>query len=146
MVTDMEKRYFAISAQDKEIVITRIRDFLGKLPDIGFAYVHGSFFMSDRFRDIDIAVHLGQIPTSALQLELTLETELARIIRNYPIEVRTLNSAPLSFRYNVIKYGKPVFVPNDDARTEFEEATFSRYFDFAPYREIYLKEALGRGI
>ena len=142
----MEKRYFEISAQDKEIVIIRIRDFLTKLPDLEFAYIHGSFFMADRFRDIDIAVHLGQIPTSALQLELTLETELARIIRNYPIEVRVLNSAPLSFRYNVIKYGKPLCVVDDDARTDFEEATLSLYFDFAPYREMYLKEALGRGI
>ncbi len=57
-----------------------------------------------------------------------------------------LNNAPLSFRYNVIKYGKHLAVINDDARSDFEENVFSQYFDFVPYRKLYLKEALGRGV
>ena len=110
------------------------------------AYVYGSFVMADKFRDIDIAVYLKQIPSTPLHVELELETELGNIIKNYLVDVRILNNAPLSFRYNVIKSGKPIVVVDDDARTDFEEATLSNYFDFSPFRKMYLKETLGHGI
>jgi predicted nucleotidyltransferase len=108
--------------------------------------VYGSFVMADKFRDIDIAVYLKQIPSTPLHVELELETELGNIIKNYLVDVRILNNAPLSFRYNVIKSGKPIVVVDDDARTDFEEATLSNYFDFSPFRKMYLKETLGHGI
>ena len=65
---------------------------------------------------------------------------------SYSVEMRLLNNAPLSFRYNVIKSGKPIAVVDDDARTEFEESTLNHYFDFSPFRKMYLKETLGHGI
>lgn len=58
----------------------------------------------------------------------------------YPIDVRALNGSPLSFRYHVIKEGMLLMVKDDDLRSDFQEATLSGYFDFAPYRTIYLKE------
>lgn len=139
-------RYFQISAQGKEVIIARIGDCLGKLSDLEFAYVHGSFVMENQFRDVDVAVYLKTTPSSPLQLELNLETELGGIVDKYPVDVRILNVAPLSFRYNVIRYGKPIAVINDDARCDFEELTLCHYFDFAPYRRMYLKETLGRGV
>ncbi|MCX5847378.1 MAG: nucleotidyltransferase domain-containing protein [Deltaproteobacteria bacterium] len=142
----MKSIYFQISTQTKEEIITHIRSFLEKLPDLVFAYVHGSFITDEKFRDIDVAVYLKAAPLSPLQMELDLETELANVINNYPVDVRILNDAPLSFRYNIIKHGKPLVVFDDDARSDFEESTFSHYFDFAPYRKLYLKEALGRGV
>lgn len=80
-----------------------------------------------------------------MQAELKLEAELYNLIQ-YPVDVRILNGAPLSFRYNVIKHGRHLAVLDDDARCDFEEATVSNYFDFAPYRKMYLQEALGRGV
>lgn len=124
----------------------RLRYSLEKRPNLLFAYVYGSFVMADKFRDIDIAVYLKQIPSTPLHVELELETELGNIIKNYLVDVRILNNAPLSFRYNVIKSGKPIVVVDDDARTDFEEATLSNYFDFSPFRKMYLKETLGHGI
>ncbi|MGZ6192418.1 MAG: type VII toxin-antitoxin system MntA family adenylyltransferase antitoxin [Syntrophales bacterium] len=142
----MKNIYFRISTQANEEIITHIRSFLEKLPDLLFAYVHGSFIMDEKFRDIDVAIYLKAAPTSPLQMEIDLETELANVINKCPVDVRILNDAPLSFRYNVIKYGKSLIVIDDDARSNFEESTFSHYFDFAPYRKLYLKEALGRGV
>jgi len=84
-------------------------------------------------------------PTELLQEELNLEAELYNLIQ-YPVDIRILNGAPLSFCYNVIKQGKHLAVVNDDARCDFEEMTVSNYFDFAPYRKMYLQEALGRGV
>jgi hypothetical protein len=37
--------------------------------------------------------------------ELRLEAEMAERIREYPVELRVLNQAPLSFRYQVIEEG-----------------------------------------
>ncbi len=142
----MKSIYFQISTQAKEEIIAHIRSFLEKVPGLLFAYVHGSFITDEKFRDIDAAVYLKATPLSPLQMELDLETELLGIVNKYPVDVKILNDAPLSFRYNVIKHGKRLVVIDDDARSDFEESTFSRYFDFAPYRKLYLKEALGRGV
>jgi predicted nucleotidyltransferase len=142
----MKNIYFQISESDKKIIMERLRYSLKKRPNLLFAYVYGSFVMADKFRDIDIAVYLKQIPSTPLHVELELETELGNIIKNYLVDVRILNNAPLSFRYNVIKSGKPIVVVDDDARTDFEEATLSNYFDFSPFRKMYLKETLGHGI
>jgi predicted nucleotidyltransferase len=142
----MKNTYFQISESDKIIIMERLRYSLEKRPNLLFAYVYGSFVMADKVRDIDIAVYLKQIPSTPLHVELELETELGNIIKNYLVDVRILNNAPLSFRYNVIKSGKPIVVVDDDARTDFEEATLSNYFDFSPFRKMYLKETLGHGI
>jgi hypothetical protein len=108
--------------------------------------LHGSFAIGDRFKDIDIAVYLDPLPSSPLQVELEIETELGDAIKKYPVDVRVLNNSPLSFRYNVIKHGEPIVAHDDDLRSDFVETTLSNYFDFSPFLKIYLKEALGSGI
>jgi uncharacterized protein len=142
----MKNKYFQISASNKKIIMEKLVDYLEKRPNLLFAYVYGSFMTAERFRDIDVAVYLRQAPPAPLQAELEIEAELANLIKGYSVEMRLLNNAPLSFRYNVIKSGKPIVVVDDDARTEFEESTLNHYFDFSPFRKMYLKETLGHGI
>ena len=60
--------------------------------------------------------------------------------------MRILNGAPVSFRYNVIRHGRPLAVVDDDARTEFVETTIREYCDFALYRKRYMEETLGLGM
>jgi hypothetical protein len=141
----MKEKYFTITGQEKEDIYRRIEHILEKYSNLKFAYVHGSFVSQEKFRDIDVAIYLKSVPAEILPMELDLEERLYNIVQ-YPIDVRILNGAPLSFRYNVIKYGKRIAVTDDDARCDFEEATVSNYFDFAPYRKKYLQEALGRGV
>jgi predicted nucleotidyltransferase len=142
----MENRYYEIVADEKRAILGQIEAYLQGRPDILFAYLHGSFFSGDRFRDIDIAVYLKPPVPSSLQVELDMEAKLGKKVKRYPVEVRVLNHAPLSFRYNVIKHGEPVSVADDDLRCDFVESTLSHYFDFAPFRTMYLKEVLGSGI
>ncbi|MGQ9631107.1 MAG: hypothetical protein ACUVXI_12495 [bacterium] len=63
-----------------------------------------------------------------------------------PVDVRVLNFAPLSFRYSVIRAGVPIFVRDDDARVDFEVLTLAKYFDFEPFRRMYLREIFHIGI
>jgi predicted nucleotidyltransferase len=142
----MKNKYFQVSASNKKMIMERLGDYLEKRPNLLFAYVYGSFLVAVKFKDIDIGVYLNEIPSSPLDVELELESELGHLVENYFVDVRVLNRAPLSFRYNVIKYGKPIVVLDDEARTEFEESTLSHYFDFSPFRKMYLKETLGHGI
>lgn len=142
----MEGKYFQVSPDDKEAITEDIKAFCREQPDIIFAYLHGSFRKADRFRDIDVALFLKNPTPSTLQDEIRLETELAKVIKRFPVEIRVLNHAPLSFRYNVIKDGSTIAVVDDALRCEFVETTLRDYFDFAPFRKMYLKEALSSGI
>lgn len=92
-----------------------------------FCHLHGSFFTEDRFKDIDIAVYLDPLPPSLLEAELELEAKLSNVVKRYPVDIRILNNASLSFRYNVIKNGQPIVVNNDNIRSDFVEATLSYY-------------------
>lgn len=141
---DMNKS--TISKHGKEILLSRITACLEKRHDIVFAYLHGSFVTDNHFNDIDIAVYLDHIPCSPVQCEIEIETELCDAVREFPVDARVLNGAPLSFRYNVVRFGLPLLVNDDDARSDFMEAAISGYFDFAPYRRLYLKETLGLAI
>ena len=142
----MENRYFRVVGHEKESIIESLKVCLNNRSDVIFAYLHGSFFTEARFKDIDVAVYLDPLPPSLLEAELELEAKLSDVVKRYPVDVRTLNNASLSFRYNVIKNGQPIVVNNDNIRSDFVEATLSYYFDFSPFLKDYLKEALRSGI
>lgn len=142
----MKKILKKVSKAEKKAIEKTIKEVLERYPEISFAYIHGSFAQEKDFSDVDLAVYLKDLPPSPLEYELKMETELMDAIHGYPADVRVLNRSPLSFRYNVIKGGVLLIVRDDDTRTEFLEATFSNYFDFAPYRYKYLRETLGLGV
>jgi uncharacterized protein len=109
------------------------------------AYLYGSESRAQAtsLSDIDIALVVkGHLPPEArLQLELTLEVELASV---HPgdYDVRIINEAPLALKAEVIQTGVLLFAPADDARVDFEASTRDAYFDFLPvvrfHREAYL--------
>jgi predicted nucleotidyltransferase len=129
----------------KKLITSEIVKVLKAHQEISFVYLHGSFVRGNNFKDIDIALYLKNLPSSSLDYELKMETELSAVT-GYIVDVRILNVSPLSFRYNVVKEGLILFAENDDERSNFQEATMSMYFDFEPYRRLYLREALHIGI
>jgi uncharacterized protein len=131
--------------KNRETIISLLKQELQKHDKIGFAYLHGSFTEKDAFHDIDIAVFLKELPESKVEYELALETKLIQVTGR-TVDLRILNDAPLSFRYHVIKQGVPLIIKDENERVEFQEVTVSRYFDFAFFRAIYLKETLGLGV
>jgi len=132
-----------IDKVSKKAVKEAIRAVFKKHEEILFAYLHGSFVKKDAFRDIDVAIYLERMPASVLEYELQMETDLMKALRKYIVDVRVLNGAPLSFKYNVIKDGIVLLSKDDDKRADFEEKTIVLYLDFLPYRKLYLRETLG---
>ena len=131
---------------DRELIIQELAHRLETHPEVSFAYAHGSFVQEGGFRDIDVAVYLAKTPESPLKYELRMEAELMEVTGSCSVDVRVLNSSPLSFRYHVIREGKLLMVRDDDVRADFQEDTIKKYFDFAPYRKMYLEEALGLAV
>jgi len=128
------------TSKDKTTISSAIAGKLQEYPEILFAYLHGSFLTSEVFHDIDLALFLQKAPPSSIEYELNMEIALSRSITGFPIDVRLLNGAPLSFQFNVLKEGIPILVRDDISRSDFQERTIKNYFDFAFFRKQYLKE------
>jgi predicted nucleotidyltransferase len=140
------KKHRNLSKAEKDAIESALKGLIEKHAEVVFAYVHGSFARGEEFSDIDIALYLGDIPASPLEYELSLEVECGEVIAHFPADVKVLNAAPLSFRYHVIKDGKLLIERDGEKRAGFQEATLADYFDFAPYRALYVKETLGLGV
>ncbi len=140
----MKKRNKQISGPEKIKVINVLKESLIKEPLL-FAYIFGSFVADEPFNDIDIAVfvdvrNLSQ--KSLLEYEIELEQKVSESFKGYKLDIRVLNNAPVSFKYQVIKTGLLIFVKDEDSMVDFETLTYSMYFDLVPLRQAYLKEVL----
>jgi hypothetical protein len=134
---------------NKEDVIRKIRNVIEKDNSILFAYLHGSFLESNNYNDIDVAIYLqqekGLTPLVMQKNEFKLSSMLEQKYRNTRFDVRTLNLAPPSFKYQVIKNGLLLFTKDEERLTDFEMATIPHYLDFSIYRKRYLREVLSIG-
>lgn len=131
------------SPEERRKITERIRRFLQRRPEIEFAYVHGSFIGEPSFGDIDLAVYLLDPPgNNAVRYELGLEAELEEVL-GYPVDVRVLNTAPLTFRFSVLRRGRLILDRDPEARAEFQARSLKAYFDFAPVRRRCFEEMLG---
>lgn len=139
----MEIAAYRITQREKEKIENKISHLLRKRNEIICSYIHGSFLEGD-FRDVDVAVYLKG-KENALQYELKLERRIEDIIGS-PVDVRVLNHAPLSFRFNVIKNGILLFSKNEKIRCDFESLSIIEYHDFAYLMNIYRRDALALGI
>ncbi len=126
----------------------RLRDLLTarleEREEILFAYVYGSFVQGS-FRDIDIAVFLGDGSnglSDPLRYEMMLEQELEDET-GVPVDIRVLNVAPLPFAFTVLQTGDVMVSRDDRARCDFVCRIFAEYHDFSYYRRQYRREALG---
>ena len=123
----------------KESILEDVAAVLERHDEIVLAYVFGSFMHSDTFSDIDIGVLTGKDVGSCLDFECNLEIEIEDIV-NYPTDVRIINNAPLSFCQNVIRHGRVILERSANLHSDFMGKILKQYFEFAPFRRIYLQE------
>ncbi|MFN2303215.1 MAG: type VII toxin-antitoxin system MntA family adenylyltransferase antitoxin [Anaerolineales bacterium] len=131
---------YTLKSSQKEVVVKKISATLHReCDDITVAYLFGSFVTEDTFSDIDLGVVTNIEPNSPLNYEFNLESKLESVIK-YPMDIRILNRAPLSFCQNVIRNGRIVLDRDPNSRADFEGLILKQYFDFAPFRRRYLSE------
>lgn len=134
---------FTLNPEERATIISDISAFLGKEEAILFAYVYGSFCGEDGFNDIDVAVYVDETAITKddrLDYQLGLAVRLERELKQYPIDSRILNNAPLSFRFSVITHGDLIYAKDESARVSFEAMTRSLYFDFKPHAQFYYQQ------
>ena len=144
---DMDRATFHKTGHEERLkIIETIKTVLQKEPNIVFAFLHGSFLSEPSFRDIDLGVFLDiENPSGYLDSELELSQRIEDELNSaFPVEVKIVNQAPLSFRFGVIK-GKLLFARDDDILVDFMTTTARQYLDFAPLRHRYIKEAMAAG-
>ena len=101
---------------------------------VEFAYLFGSQARSDAGpgSDFDIAVHLGRTidRREALDLALSMATEIERASGLPPIEVVLLDTAPLPLAGRVVNEGMVLYSRDEPARVAYESLTFRMFTDF----------------
>ena len=129
-----------LSRSDKEKVIQIISShFFQQYDEILAVYIFGSFISERHFSDIDIGIITAMDLSKPPDFELKLENRLEKLIK-YPVDIRILNRAPISFSQNVFRTGRVIIDKNPNMRADFQGRILKQYFDFSPFRQRYLQE------
>lgn len=134
----------SMSPEDREAVLGRIAEVLGKDRSILFAYVFGSFAEGRDFADVDLAVYSDPEKASGedlLKKEIDLTAAVEKIC-GVPADAVILNTASLGLRMAAIR-GRLVLSRDESRRLEFVERTSSEYMDTAFLRRESLRDVLG---
>ena len=129
--------------QQRAKIIQQLKRFFIGEKEILFAYLHGSFMDLEKFNDIDIAVYLDEKiikKVKPMDFEISLSFKIEKVTK-FPVDVKILNLAPLSFRYHATD-GLLLFSRNELKREEFLCKTWDEYFDFLHISRLYLNEVL----
>ncbi len=141
------EEYRVLPAAEKEEIKGRVREALQRLPEVLFAYLHGSFLEAPAFRDLDVALYVDeeQVPRDGvISYELEKAASLDRTA-GCPVDVKVLNYAPPPFRYHATR-GELLFSRDEEARYTMLESTWREYFDYQPLARQFLRDILqGQG-
>jgi uncharacterized protein len=136
----MRETVYSANDEERRGVVNRLAAALEREPNIAFAYLYGSFVDADAFHDVDIGMYMSRCePDQGTMYVLDLIQRLADLVP-FPIDVRILNDAPVSFLYHVLK-GRPIHIQDDEVLTNLMEQTVRQYLDMAPLLRESTREA-----
>jgi len=95
--------------EEREKVIEAIKRLLEDDECVVVAVIHGGFLSSEVFRDIDVAVYLGECVDPGRRL-LYVEALRDRLEKatGIGVDIQVLNEAPPTFVYRVLKEGRVI--------------------------------------
>ena len=135
----------SLNLEQKEECFQILTDHFVSRLEIIFAYAHGTFLEGGGFRDLDVAVFLRPefMAVKNPLYETELASELQRILKTlFPVDIRILNTARLSFQYNAIR-GRLLIDRDPETRIAFITQKVALYLDIKPILRHYTKEAFG---
>ncbi len=127
---------------ERERVTRALIAVLEAEPNLEFAWLHGSFLAPAGFHDIDVGVHLSGGAEVRFRLGLDLAVRLDREA-GFPVDVRVLNDAPVTFLFHVFREGRLLLSRNDESLANLMERTVREYLDMAPLLRQATIEAYG---
>lgn len=127
------------SIQDIKDIFQDHMDKLIKEFDVSLLYIFGSFARETNRpdSDIDMAVLLnGEI---GVYTQLNILGSLVDIFKREDIDLVILNNVNEVLRFQVIKYGKVLYMESLYTKVMFEARTMSEYMDKEHFRNIQSK-------
>lgn len=114
--------------------VGRVARALRNEADVLAAYVFGSVARGTAgpTSDLDVAVLLGGVPTTARRLELI--DAVAAAAGTDRVDVVVLDDAPPALAYRVLRDGQLLFSRDEPARIAHWVRTVDRYLDMEPMR------------
>ena len=125
--------------QDIEDIFQQHIDNFVKEFDVSLIYIFGSFASETNRKDsdIDIAVLLkGEID---VYTKLNIIGRLVDIFKREDIDLVILNNVNEVLKFQVIKYGKPIYMESQYTKVMFESSTMSEYMDKEHFRRTQEK-------
>lgn len=136
------RHQFRAEPEERERIRRTLVKVLEDEPDLEFAWLHGSFLSADEFHDIDVGVQLNATTDARLRRGLDLAVRLDRET-GFPIDVRVLNDAPVTFLFHVFREGSLLLSRNDAGLADLMERTVREYLDMEPLLRRATIEAYG---
>lgn len=137
----MQRKAYSINTNQKKQIKKVIAETLNSAKGIDFAYVFGSFNDENLpFHDIDLGIFFNiKDPVEMREAANDLAIVLLKQV-TFPVDVRPLNNAPVTFLYHVMK-GELILEKNEEIRCRVMERTVREYLDLQPILNLAMKEA-----
>jgi hypothetical protein len=132
-----EFKYLEMTAEQRLELLKGLVETLEGVPEVLFAYVHGSFVERPFFRDLDVALWLRDSSKAfyyTVDFSATLEVEVG-----VPVDLQVLNEAPLPFKFHVFAEGRLLFSRDEGLRMRLVDETLRHYFDIKLLTESVLE-------
>ena len=136
------RRLYRADSAERARVVRALTVALEAEPDLDFAWLHGSFFSGGGFHDVDVGVHLNAAPDARYRRTLDLAVRLDREA-GFPVDVRVLDDAPVTFLFHVFREGRLLLSRNDERLADLMERTVREYLDMEPLLRRATIEAYG---
>jgi len=143
MQEEMGRRH-VLEDGEREDVLGTIREVIASFFEVEAGYIFGSFCRGD-FADVDVAVLITGEPTAdrAMRLARKIERHLERALSHrFVVDVKVLNTAPISFQHEVIKSGRQVFSRDRDRTVRYEANVLSLFMDYRDTLEWFDRRLL----
>ena len=137
----MRRLYHAEPAERGRVTRTLVAALEAE-PELKFAWLHGSFLGGGGFHDVDVGVYLNGAADVRSRRALDLGLRLDRDV-GFPVDVRVLNDAPVTFLFHVFRGGRLLLSRNDERLADLMERTVREYLDMEPLLRRATIEAYG---
>jgi predicted nucleotidyltransferase len=136
----MKQTAYTISSERRQGIVNGLCAELDRESAVRFAYLYGSLLESDTVHDVDVGLYLEEDQIArASGIADALSAKLSAEI-GIPVDIRILNSAPLSFMYHVLRGA--LLVSRDEVfLTDMMEEVARRYLDLSPFLRQGTKDA-----
>lgn len=123
------------SKEVKKILNNHVDKLVNKY-NIELIYIFGSYATNknNENSDLDIAVYLGGKPDGLIKLEIL--DELVGIYGREDIDLVILNKVDIVLQFQVIKYGRVVYMKDLLTKVLYECKTMNFYMDMEHFRNV----------